>query len=182
MTQHVPGALYIVVNDKDSLAHDGLAGVLYNSDMALLSSENQAEVKKLFEQLSGDVRLLFFTEHDSPLIIPGQDCPTCKDTRTLIEEIAALSDKLHLEIHEVSAGSETAREHGIDRIPALVMTAEGVKGKVRYFGLPSGYEFSVLLGSLIDVSKAQTDLSEETIEVLDALDKDLHFQVFVTPT
>jgi alkyl hydroperoxide reductase subunit AhpF len=61
------------------------------------------------------------------------------------------------------------------------MTADGVKGKVRYFGLPSGYEFSVLLGSLIDVSKAQADLSEETIKVLDALDKDLHFQVFVTP-
>jgi alkyl hydroperoxide reductase subunit AhpF len=149
--------------------------------MSLLSPENQAEVKNIFEQLSGDVRLLFFTERESPLIIPGQDCPTCKDTRMLIEEIAALSDKLHLEIHEITPGSEIAREHGIDRVPALVMTADGVKGKVRYFGLPSGYEFSVLLGSLIDVSKAQADLSEETIKVLDALDKDLHFQVFVTP-
>jgi alkyl hydroperoxide reductase subunit AhpF len=99
----------------------------------------------------------------------------------LIEEIAALSDKLHLEIHEMAPGSEIAREHGIDRVPALVMTADGVKGKVRYFGLPSGYEFSVLLESLIDVSKAQADLSEDTIKVLDALNKDLHFQVFVTP-
>src|ERR1041385_2466842 len=150
--------------------------------MAFLSPENQSDIKNIFADLSGDVQLLFFTQRDSPLIIPGQDCPTCKDTRALLEEVVALSDKLHLEIHEVSPGSEIAREHGIDRIPALVMAADGVKGKVRYFGLPSGYEFSVLLGSLVDVSKAEADLSEDTIEVLNALDKDLHLQVFVTPS
>jgi len=151
--------------------------------MAFLSPENQSDIKKIFEDLSGDVRLLFFTQRDSPLIIPGrEDCPTCKDARALLEEVVALSDKLHLEIHEISPDSEIAREHSIDRVPALVMMADGVKGKVRYFGLPSGYEFSVLLGSLVDVSKAEADLSEDTIEVLNALDKDLHFQVFVTPT
>src|SRR5215471_4363889 len=150
--------------------------------MAFLSPENQAEIKRIFEDLSGDVRLLFFTQRESPLIIPGQDCPTCKDTRALLEEVVALSDKLHLETHEISTDSEIAREHGIDRVPALVMMADGVKGKVRYFGLPSGYEFSVLLGSLVDVSKAEPDLSEDTLKVLDTLEKDLHFQVFVTPT
>jgi alkyl hydroperoxide reductase subunit AhpF len=152
--------------------------------MALLTPEIQNDIKKIFEELTGDVRLLFFTQHVSPLVIPGreQDCPTCEDTRTLLEEVAALSDKLHLEIHEVSAGSEIAREYGIDRVPALIMIADGVKGKVRYFGLPAGYEFSVLLGSLVDVSTAEPDLSEDTMKVLDTLDKDLHFQVFVTPT
>jgi alkyl hydroperoxide reductase subunit AhpF len=152
--------------------------------MALLTPDIQNDIKKIFEELTGDVRLLFFTQHVSPLVIPGQeDCPTCEDTRTLLEELTALSDKLHLEIHEISAAnSEIAREHGIDRVPALIMTADGVKGKVRYFGLPAGYEFSVLLGSLVDVSNAESDLSEDTMKVLDALDKDLHFQVFVTPT
>jgi alkyl hydroperoxide reductase subunit AhpF len=151
--------------------------------MAFLSAEDQAEIKKIFEQLTGDVRLLFFTQRESPLIIPGEDgCPTCKDTRSLLEEVVALSDKLHLEIHEISPGGEVAREHGIERVPALVLTSDGVKGKVRYFGFPSGYEFSVLLGSLVDVSKAEVDLAEDTIKVLDGLEKDLHLQVFVTPT
>jgi alkyl hydroperoxide reductase subunit AhpF len=150
--------------------------------MAFLSAQDQAEIKKIFEQLAGDVRLLFFTQRDSPLIIPGEDCATCKDTRALLQEVAALSGKLHLEIHEIRPGDEVAREHGIERIPALVLTSDGVKGKVRYFGLPSGYEFSVLLGSLVDVSKAQVDLAEDTIKVLDGLETDLHLQVFVTPT
>src|SRR2546426_1647941 len=146
--------------------------------MAFLLPENQAEIKKVFEELTGDVRLLFFTQRDSPLIIPGQDCPTCKDTRTLLQEVVALSDKLHLEVYELPAG----QQHGILRVPALVMTADGVKGKLRYFGLPSGYEFSVLIGSLLDVSQGKSDLSEETVEILRDLDKDLHIQVFVTPT
>ena len=151
--------------------------------MPLLSSENQTEIKRIFEELSDDVRMEFFTQHESPIIVPGRDdCPTCKDARQLLEEVAALSDKLHLEVHEVNGDRDIARQNNIDRVPALVMTGDSVNGKVRYFGLPSGYEFSVLLGSLIDVSKGQTDLSEETLEFLNGLDKDLHIQVFVTPT
>ena len=150
--------------------------------MAFLSHSDQNEIKRLFEQLSGDVRLIHFTQRESPLFLPGQECETCKDTRLLLEEIVGLSDKIHLEAHDFVAENEIAREHAIDRIPALVMTADGVKGKVRYFGMPSGYEFSVLLGSLVDASLGKSALSEETVKVLQGLDKDLHIQVFVTPT
>src|SRR5207244_7452026 len=106
-------------------------------------------------------KLIYFTQKESPLIIPGQECGSCKDTRLLLEEVAALSDKIQLEVHDFVADSETAREHGIDRIPALVMTAEGVKGKLRYFGMPSGYEFSVLIGSLLDVSQRSEEHTSE---------------------
>ena len=151
--------------------------------MTFLSSNDLNEIRHLFEQLSGDVRLIYFTQQESPLFIPGrEECETCKDTHLLLEEIAGLSDKIHLEVHDFVAESEPARQHRIDRIPALVMTADGVQGKVRYFGMPSGYEFSVLLGSLLDASLGKSALSEETVEALQGLDKDLHIQVFVTPT
>ena len=156
--------------------------IIYNSEMSFLSADNQAEIKQLFEGLDGDVQLIYFTQRESPLFIPGQECETCQDTRVLLEEVAALSDKIKLEVHEYVAGSELARQYGIDRIPALVMTADGVKGKVRYFGMPSGYEFSVLLGSLLEVSQGKSDLSEPSLEALQSIDKDLHIQVFVTPT
>src|SRR3954447_26128377 len=148
-----------------------------NKRMALLSTENQKEIKHMFEELSGDVSLELFTEHESPLILPGTDCPTCKDTRLLLEEVAGLSDKLHLQVLEVRPEDGPAAAHGIQRIPALVISADGVKGQVRYFGLPAGYEFSVLIGSILDVSKGQAGLSDETMEVLNSLDKDLHIQV-----
>jgi len=150
--------------------------------MAFLSSNDVTEIKRLFEKLSADVRLIYFTQRESPPFVPGQECETCKDTRLLLEEIAGLSDKIHLDVHDFVADGEMAREYGIDRIPALVLSADGVKGQIRYFGMPSGYEFSVLLGSLLDASQGTSALSEETVEVLQGLDRDLHIQVFVTPT
>ncbi len=150
--------------------------------MAFLSDDERNEIRKVFEQLRADVKLVYFTDRDSPVFIPGEECATCKDTRLLLEEVAALSDKLHLEIHEFAAGSELAREHGIERIPALVISSDSVKGKVRYFGMPSGYEFSVLLGSIIDASQGTAGLAEETIEALSGISADVHIQVFVTPT
>src|SRR5262249_25131720 len=133
-----------------------------------------------FEGLTGDVRLLFFTLRESPLFIPGRGCETCKDTRLLLEEVAALTDKIKIDVFE--AESDPARELGIDRIPAIVLNGDGVKGTVRYFGMPSGYEFSVLLGSLLDVSNGKSGLSEASLETVQSLTKDLHIQVFVTPT
>jgi alkyl hydroperoxide reductase subunit AhpF len=150
--------------------------------MSFLTADHQSEITRLFEGLAGDVHLIYFTQRESPLFIPGHECETCRDTRMLLEEVAALSEKIKLEVHDFVADSEAAREYGIDRIPAFVMTADGVKGKVRYFGMPSGYEFSVLLGSLLDVSQGESGLSEPSIETLQKLDKDLHIQVFVTPT
>jgi alkyl hydroperoxide reductase subunit AhpF len=150
--------------------------------MGFLSAENQAEVKRLFEGLTGDVRLIYFTQRESPLFIPGHECETCKDTRTLLEEVAALSDKIELEVHDFVAESQLAREYAIDRIPALVITADNVKGRIRYFGLPSGYEFSVLLGSLLDASQGKSELSDASVETLVSVEKNLHIQVFVTPT
>jgi len=150
--------------------------------MAFLSADNLTEIKRLFEGLTGDVRLIYFTQRESPLYIPGHECETCKDTRALLEEVAALSDKIKLEVHDFVAESQLAQEYGIDRIPALVITADGVKGTIRYFGMPSGYEFSVLLGSLLDASQGKSELSEASIETLSSMDKNLHIQVFVTPT
>ena len=42
--------------------------------MGFLSAKDQSEIKRLFENLSGDVRLIFFTQRESPLVIPGQEC------------------------------------------------------------------------------------------------------------
>src|SRR6185369_5306103 len=82
--------------------------------MGFLSADNQNEIKRLFEDLGGDVHVILFTEKESLLFIPGHEqCETCKDTRALLEEVAALSEKIKLEVHEYSADSEVAQAHGI---------------------------------------------------------------------
>ena len=150
--------------------------------MALISPEDQATLKTMFDQeLDKDVTITYFTQRESVLIVPSQECAYCKETRELLEEVTDLSDKLHLTVKDFVRDEQEAQELGITRIPAFVIEGQS-KGRVRYFGIPAGYEFSTLIEDLIDVSKGQTNLNEKTREVLSQVDQDVHIQVFVTPT
>ena len=150
--------------------------------MGFLTPEDSKEVQKLFEGLVHDVRLTCFTQRESPLYLPGQECETCRDTRLLLEEVTLLSSKLRLDVHEFDADSELAATFGVARIPALLLSSEVSKGRVRFFGMPAGYEFASLLSSIVSVSKGQTELSEQTRQVVAEIDKEVHIQVFVTPS
>ncbi len=92
-----------------------------------------------------------------------------------------VSDKLHLTVKDFVRDEQEAQDLGITYIPAFILQGH-TKGAVRYFGIPAGYEFSTLIEDCIDVSKATTNLSEQTREILATFNQDLHIQVFVTPT
>jgi glutaredoxin-like protein len=151
--------------------------------MGLIADKDRETIRAHFnDSLSGDVEIVMFTEHESPIIIPGkQPCETCAQTEELLEEVASLSDKLKLTVHEISAAKEEADALGIDRVPAFVLKGAS-RGQVRFFGIPSGYEFSAMIADLVDVSNGSTDLSEETREYLGALTEDVNIKVFTTPT
>jgi len=149
--------------------------------VSLISEKDQQTLQKLFEELEGDVTIINFIQRESPLILPGQECDYCKETRELLEEVTALSDKLHLELKDLVRDKQEADSLGVTRIPAFVLQGSG-QGKIRFFGIPAGYEFSTLVEDLIDLSKGTTNLSEKTRTALKEVDQDLHIQVFVTPT
>ena len=150
--------------------------------MGFLSSTDRAEIQKMFDSLERDVKMVYFTERESLIVIPGRGCASCKDTQALLEEVAALSERLSLDVQEYTPDGDAAGESGIDKIPAIVIEAEGVQGRVRYFGMPSGYEFSVLAGAIVDAGSSSTGLAEETLDLLEGISEDTHIQIFVTPT
>jgi len=151
--------------------------------MGLISEADRETIRNHFtESLDGEVEIVMFTEHQSPIIIPGkQPCETCAQTQELLEEVASLSDKLKLTVSEISTAKEEAFALGIDRVPAFVCKGAS-RGRVRFFGIPSGYEFSALIADLIDVSTGTSDLSDETREFLGGLTEDVNIKVFTTPT
>ncbi len=150
--------------------------------MALINERDQQTIRKHFEEnLAGDVEIVMFTERPSPIIVPGREqCETCEDTRKLLEEVAALSDKLRLTVHEISEAIDEAASYGIDRVPAFVVKG-AARGRIRFFGIPSGYEFSGFIADLVDVSTGNSGLSEETREFLGSLTEDVNIKVFTTP-
>ncbi len=154
--------------------------------MPILQDKDREAVSKRFDVgLKRNVRLkLFTTSNVGGLYIPGRECQTCVPTRQLLEELVELSPKLSLEVVDFYRDPDEAKAMGVDKIPAVVIEGEtgGGAGNIRFYGLPSGIEFAVLLESVIDVSNKNSTLQLETRRRLKRLKEDVHIQVFVTPT
>jgi len=142
--------------------------------MPLLSDKDRAFlVDHLESALVGPVKILFFTQ--------TMACQFCQETEAILTELSDLSDKISLEVYDFVTDKATADQYAIDKIPATVVMGEVDYG-IRFFGIPSGYEFTSLVESVIDVSKGTTALSDETLESLAKLEDPIHIQVYVTPT
>jgi glutaredoxin-like protein len=107
--------------------------------------------------------------------------PTAGDARALLEEVSALSTKIVLRVHDVSAQPAVAAGVAPDELPAIVLTG-AASGRVRFLGSPVGLEFQTLLRSIVDVGRGDTALTAPTKRALRALARDVHLRVFVTPT
>jgi glutaredoxin-like protein len=143
--------------------------------MGFLSEKDRTAVQTKLRRLSRPVKLLVFTQE--------MECGFCKDTRELVEEVAALSDLISVEVKDFVKDEEAARGMGIDKIPAIAVLGEGDRDYgIRFFGIPSGYEFISLLESLELASRGDSGLAPQTREKLRNLKKPLSLQVFVTPT
>ncbi|MGQ9466881.1 MAG: protein disulfide oxidoreductase [Anaerolineae bacterium] len=141
--------------------------------MPLLNDEIRQEVSKILANLSGPVRLVMFTQ--------DFECDYCTETRQLAEEIAELSDQITAEIYDFQADRAKAEELGIDKIPAIAIIGAQDYG-IRFYGIPSGYEFGSLLQAILSASAGKPELSNNTLGVVAGIRKPVHIQVFVTPT
>ncbi|HLJ60053.1 MAG TPA: hypothetical protein VKZ50_10000 [bacterium] len=150
--------------------------------MPVLTDQVRAQVSKVFsERLDAPVTLQLFTQRASPLGAPALPCETCQDTEALLREVAALSAHITLAVRDFVADESVALRLGVDRIPAMVFQGRN-KGVMRYFGVPAGYEFSVLVEGLIDAARGETALSAATRERVAALASPIQIRVLVTPT
>jgi alkyl hydroperoxide reductase subunit AhpF len=66
--------------------------------------------------------------------------------------------------------------------PAVLVLPEGKDVGIRYYGLPWGYELASLLSAVLEAGKRESSLTPESVERLEALDRELAIDVFVTPT
>ncbi len=141
--------------------------------MALLSDRDRAAVQKEFEKLVNPVKLTVFSQE------LGSE--TCQQTEWLVKEVAECSDKLSVELLNLVLDRERAEAYGVDRVPAVVVEGERDYG-IRFFGLPSGYEFTNLIDAVVVASTGQPALTPETQSALADLPGPVHIQVFTTPT
>jgi alkyl hydroperoxide reductase subunit AhpF len=142
--------------------------------MSLLREEDRQAVQQRLEGLREPVQLIHFTQ--------TLGCEYCPETRQLLEEVAALSDKVQLRVLNLQIDREEAARYDIDRVPATLVEAGGKDAGNRYLGLPSGYEFGSLLETMLLVSRGDSGLEPATRDRLAQVREPLRLDVFVTPT
>ena len=152
------------------------------TQQTLIQAQQKSQLKRTFRKdLKAEVLLRLFTQRPSPISVPGRECRYCVQTQQLLEELVALSPKVTLETTDVYAQPEMALEEGITRVPAIAFGKKG-KAKLRFFGIPMGYQLAVVVENIKTISRGVSPLSMDTRKKLRSINQPVHIQVFVTPT
>lgn len=140
-----------------------------------LDENVRAELKKQFSVITKKVKIVFFTQE--------LECQYCKETREILTELTETSDKLSLVVKNLVLDKDEALKYGVDKIPATVLLDENDKDYgIKFFGIPSGYEFASLLEDIKMLGTGITGLDPAVEESVKKIDSEVHMQVFVTPT
>jgi glutaredoxin-like protein len=147
--------------------------------MSLLSPQDQTILKREFSAMTRPVRVLFFSQ--------SIGCETCVPTREILDELPQLSERISIDELNIVLDKATADQYGIDRVPAVVLLGQDEAGaeidsRIRFLGMPAGYEFVSLVKAIVLVGGGPSELSEESRKRVSSLDAPVTLQVFSTPT
>ncbi len=130
----------------------------------------------------GAIRIDHFTQRKLPIFIPGrEECPFCEETQQTLKELAALSEKIRLNVYEFSESTAEAARLKVDKVPGTVIRGP-LNRPIRFYGFPGGQEFPAFIEDIIDASRGKAELAPETVRQLRKLRREIAVQVLVTPT
>jgi len=142
--------------------------------MALITEDVATQLREEFSHLVNPVRLAVFSQALAD--------PVSEEVRRLVEEIAALDPRVSAESRNFVLDKNEVETLGIARTPAIAVLGEEKDHGIRFYGLPSGYEFGTLIDAILLVSSGASSLSDATRAALVKLERPIHIQVFSTPT
>lgn len=147
--------------------------------MSLLSPADQEKLRESFDEMTSPVTVLFFTQ--------TLDCEPCVQTRRILDELPALSDKIAIEEVNFILEKDKAAQYGIDRVPALALARTDAAGetrdtRIRFLGTPAGYEFVSLVQALLLAGGHDSQLTPANRDLVAAVSTPTTIQVFSTPT
>jgi len=143
--------------------------------MAFLQERDREAVRQEFSKLTGPVKLVVFSQE-----LAAADL--CRQNEQLVREVAELTDgKATVEVLNLAIDRERAEAYGVDQVPAIIVEGARDYG-LRFYGIPSGYEFGNLIDAIVVASTGEPALSDETKTSLHELTEPVDIKVFSTPT
>jgi alkyl hydroperoxide reductase subunit AhpF len=160
--------------------------------MGLLSEQDRQVVARHLGAIAHPVQALFFTQ-----TIGASE--TVLVTRQILDEVAALSDKITIAEVNFILERDRAAAYGVEQVPAIVLlrrSASRAAGPsdipvgtawedtgIRFLGAPAGYEFMSLVEALILAGSDDSGLSPGSKALIaEHVKQPLELLVFATPT
>ena len=95
--------------------------------------------------------------------------PPAQEMRALLDDIAALSDKVSLRV-----------DGGNARQPSFSVGSPGAAARIHFAGIPMGHEFTSLVLALLQTGGHPPRVDAEVIEQIRALPGKFHFETFIS--
>jgi thioredoxin reductase (NADPH) len=129
------------------------------------------QLKATFEKLPNAIELFLFTAK-------GHEDAFTHANRQVIRAFRELSAKISLREHDLD--HELARKWNVTSSPTLVIAPD--QYAIRWLGAPMGEEARTFLEILILVGLGQSQLSDQSVNVIKKIDSPRNVKVFVSPT
>jgi glutaredoxin-like protein len=143
--------------------------------MSLLSDADRAAVQRHLDHLTNNVTLLFFTQ-----TIGAPE--TVHMARQVVNELAELSPRVTVEEVNLVLDRDRAAQFNVENVPAIVLLKNGSDTRMRFLGVPAGYEFMSLVEAVTLAGTEGSGLQDASRTLLGKLTAPLDIKVFVTPT
>jgi glutaredoxin-like protein len=141
--------------------------------MALFNNEVREQLRNLFNGLDKNVKVALFTQEDQ--------CHTCEDTRSFMNEISELSPKIELLQYDLIQDHKRAAELQVELTPSIVLLDENGKDYgIKFNGIPAGHEINSFIAGLMEMSGIGQALPAEIESRLKDVQTPMHIRVFVT--
>jgi hypothetical protein len=103
------------------------------------------------------------------------------EEEVFFDQLAAVQPKITRTSRSLEGDAAMARELGISGAPSVIIK-RGDNTRLRYFGMPSGYEFAAFLEAVERLSADQPAITAKGAAALADLRVPVNIKVFVTPS
>ena len=119
---------------------------------------------------------------DVTLVVFADDTALASELVETAKSLASLGQKIKVEVEKVVDGkNQRMRDMRIENYPVLVIT-KGDFNRIRYYGLPGGFEISPLSDAIVELSASKAGLSQKARESLATVRRKANIKIFVLTT
>ncbi|MCU0852813.1 MAG: hypothetical protein MUC90_06135, partial [Thermoplasmata archaeon] len=105
-----------------------------------------------------------------------------KELVSVVNAFAASSDSIKVEVHNPENGkNQRMRDLRVENYPCIVLT-KGDFSRIRYYGIPGGYETPAFADAVVELSSSRTPLSPKAKASLATVRRRANIKVFVLTT